>query len=156
MLSTASLLVTLLANVGSTLMAPTDLVDATNAPRVAEVIQSMGYRAQMDTDGVGDPMIQSSATGSRFVIYFYGCTDNKDCKAIQFAAGFALEDGIAPELINSWNKDNRYGKAYIDAENDPIIEMDVNLEGGVSTSNMKRQMSLWEITLGEFKAHIGQ
>lgn len=145
---------TFAATLGNPVGAPNELIDATDPAGITQVLQSRGYRAMLETDPVGDPMIRSSAAGATFVIYFYECTDNKDCGAIQFYAGFIRENPPSKDVIHTWNAENRYGKAYIDRENDPVIEMDVQMDGGISKANLINQVEIWERVVGAFQQHI--
>ena len=49
--------------------------------------------------------------------------------------------------MNAWNRDRRFGKAYIDADGDIAIEMDVNLWGGVTPKNLDDTFDWWRIVL---------
>jgi len=135
--------------------AAADMIDATNAARIAQKLTDLGYRAKMDTDGAGDPMIRSAASGANFSVFFYGCTDGADCTAVQFQAGFDLADASTAAKMNEWNKTHRFGTAYIDDEGDPMLQMDVTLDGGVSEANFADVVDWWEIVLGEFQDYIG-
>ena len=131
-------------------------VTADNPAALAEVLRAMGYRAELTTDDQGDPKIVSATGGSNFRIYFYGCTANVNCTSIQFAAGFDLTNGSTLEVMNAWNTAKRYSQAYLDNEQDPLIEMDVNLAfGGVSEENFRDNLEIWDGLLGRFKTHIG-
>jgi len=130
------------------------LVDATDANVLAEIIKTLGYRAVVEADGVGDPMIRSSVTGTDFTIFFYGCTDNKNCKSVLFKVGYHLTDGTTLEVIDDWNETNLFGRAYLDDENDPWLEMPVNLEGDVSRANFEDTFDWWEVAVSKFEEHI--
>jgi Rieske Fe-S protein len=131
-------------------------VDASDPQRIADLLGQMGYRASLAVDNLGDPMIESKASGKEFVIYFYGCENNANCRAIQFASGFDLESGTTHEVINDWNANNRFTRAYLDDEMDPFLELDVNLDlGGVAEENLRDTMDWWDVKLGEFIGHIG-
>lgn len=129
-------------------------VDATNPGQLASIIQDLGYRAAVDVDGIGDPMIRSSAEGIEFVIYFYNCTDNAACKFVLFRAGFDLVNGTTDDVVNEWNANALFGRAYLDDEADPWLEMSVNLDGGVSRANFEDSYHWWTVVLGGFKDHI--
>lgn len=130
-------------------------ITASNPAGIADLLRTMGYRAELTKDNQGDPKINSATGGSNFRIYFYGCTANMDCKSIQFAAGFDLTDGTTLDVVNEWNAAKRYTKAYLDDEQDPLIEMDINLDfGGVSENNFRDSLDLWEGLLAGFKRHI--
>ena len=48
----------------------------------------------------------------------------------------------------------RFAKAYLDDQNDPVIEMDVNLQGGVSRKNLEETFDLWIYSMGKFEASL--
>ncbi len=115
----------------------------------------MGYRASIETDGEGDPIIHSSAAGVNFSIVFYDCTENRDCESIQFSAGFDLSTPTTAATMNEWNRQKRYASAWIDDEGDPYLQYDVTMGGGgLSVDNFKTALDLWEDLLGDFQKHI--
>ena len=60
-----------------------DLIDATDPEKLVAVIQDMGYRAKLDVDNIGDPVIFSSADGVEFAILFFGCNKkNVQCARV--------------------------------------------------------------------------
>jgi len=136
------------------LPASAETLDATNPRKLVEVIQDLGYRARLETDGVGDPMILSSAAGADFRIYFYGCSQNKDCSTLLFKAGFDLIMGTTLETVEEWNEGTLYGRAYLDDEDDPWLELGVNMKGGVSRENFEATFGRWESILSSFQRHI--
>lgn len=122
---------------------------------MTEVLQSFGYRAELSKDSGGDPKISSASGGANFSIFFYGCRDGQNCDAISFSSAFDLDPGSNTELMNEWNQKKRYTKAYLDDEQDPVIDMDIYLgEGGVSIDNFRTWVDTWERAVGDFKAHI--
>lgn len=130
------------------------LLQASDPDGLADAMRDHGYRAELTTDGQGDPRIKSATAGINFSVYFYGCTDGRECDAIQFSAGFDLETGSDAPAMNDWNKRKRFGKAYIDDENDPYLEMDLNFEGGMTRDNFRDNLVLWDSLVGDFKTHI--
>lgn len=122
---------------------------------MTEVLQSFGYRAELSKDSGGDPKISSSSGGANFSIFFYGCTNGQNCNAISFSSAFDLDPGSNTELMNEWNQKKRYTKAYLDDEQDPVIDMDVYLgDGGVSIDNFRTWVNTWERAIGDFKDYI--
>ena len=134
--------------------ASAELVDATAPGTLVEVIQALGYRAKLDTDALGDPKIVSSVGGTDFSIYFYGCTENSACKALLFKVGYDLIDGTTLEVVNDWNETSLFGRAYLDEEGDPWVEMAVNMDGGVARFNFEDTFDWWEVVVGQFETHI--
>jgi hypothetical protein len=128
-------------------------IDRVGGEQLADLLAEAGYRATVGRDGEGDPMVSSSAAGANFSIYMYGCED-ESCNSLQFIAGFDLADGIALQRINAWNRDKRYGSAYLDDEDDPWLQMDLDLEGGSSTGQLTEYVELWDTLLGQFQTFI--
>ncbi|WP_151719555.1 YbjN domain-containing protein [Gemmobacter serpentinus] len=131
-----------------------DMISAGNPAHIVEVMQSLGYRAELTTDDRGDPKIKSAAGGANFSVWFYGCSSGKDCEAIQFSAGFDMENGMEMASVNDWNTRKRYGKVYLDDEQDPYIEMDMMVGTGMSRDLFAENLSLWDRTIADFKDHI--
>jgi len=119
-------------------------------------LQQAGYLATLGTDSVGDPMITSASSGTTFQVYFYNCRERANCATIQFQSGYRVATPASLEQINSWNKTKRFGRAYLDKENDPILVMDVDLDdGGMSPLLFIDNLEFWIAILGQFEQHIG-
>jgi len=129
-------------------------VQATRPETIMKALQDAGYRATLSKDNGGDPLIKSGAAGVDFSVLFYNCTENKDCKTIQFYAGF-VKKGLTLETMNKWNTNHRFARAYLDDEKDPRIEMDLDLDnGGMSAALFKANIATWESLLGDFQKAI--
>ncbi len=136
-------------------VAPAQMVTAANPQSVVAALQAGGYKAQLDKDSTGDPRITSAATGSRFVINFYGCTNNVQCKTLTFYAGWTGTKATVGDM-NEWNKTKRFSRGYIDKDGDPVMEFDLDLDdGGMSTALFQDNVEFWEASMGAFKKHIG-
>ena len=136
--------------------AQTDMISATNPDAVAAALQEMGYRAEMDTDGIGDPLIRSAAEGVNYRIYFFGCSDNADCDSLMFSAGFDLTNGMGVTAINDWNSDAVITRGYLDDEDDPYLEMYL-LTGrgdGIPADVFEAAVGEWNQSLARFQDTI--
>jgi hypothetical protein len=123
---------------------------------LVRALQKGGYAAKLGTDKVGDPMITSGVNGTTFQIFFYNCTANKNCATVQFHSGYDLTTKVELERINEWNRSQRFGRAFLDKEDDPILEMDVDLDdGGLSSALFIDNIEFWASILGNFEKHIG-
>ncbi len=131
------------------------MVSAQNPQTIVSALQSAGYRAELDKDTTGDPMIRSSSGGSAFYVFFYRCTRNTDCRTVQFYAGFA---DARPSLsqMNEWNSKNYFGRAYIRDNGSARLEMDIDLDdGGVSRAVFGNNLEFWVVLMGRFKSFVG-
>ena len=138
------------------LPAQAQMIRAQDPQSLVRALQAGGYAAKIGVDKVGDPMITSGVSGTNFQIFFYNCTDHKACATVQFHSGYDLSTPVSLERINEWNRSQRFGRAYLDKEDDPILEMDVDLDdGGVSQLLFIDNIEFWASVLGNFEKHIG-
>jgi hypothetical protein len=66
-----------------------------------------------------------------------------------------LDDGTTLEVVEAWNEEQRYASAYLDAEDDPFLQLDVNMVGGLTRENFESTFQIWRNLKGEFEDHIG-
>jgi hypothetical protein len=145
----------LISAVATSSHAQSGLVDATDPDRILEIARGYGS-ANMDTFTDGTPMIVGRIDGDRYNIFFYGCDDNNEnCRSIQFYIGWTDAD-MSLTALNEWNKTKRWFQAYQDDEGDSVIEMDVNLFGGVSFSNIDDVFDWWRIGIKEFREYTNE
>ena len=102
----------------------------------------------------GDPQITGKINGISYQVYFRNCTDNANCEDLNFYLGF-LDLKPTLEVINDWNLNKRFSRAYLDPDKDACVEMDLDLVKGVSPEYLDSQFSLWNQILTQFAAHVG-
>jgi len=129
------------------------LIDGSNPQAIVEIASGYGS-AELTTDNDGDPKITGRMEGIRYSIYFYGCSNGKNCDSIAFSTGW-VSDRVSLQDINEWNKIKRFGRVYLDNEDDPMVEMNVNLDGGVSRENLDDTFGWWKIAITSFKEQFG-
>ncbi len=135
--------------------AAAQMVTAKDPQSVVKVLQDAGFQAKLDKSEDGEPMIRSGASGSKFTIFFFNCTAGKDCATVQFYSGYEKK-GLKLEQINAWNQGQRFGRAYLDKEGEPAIEMDLDLDdGGVSPALFTDNLEFWTTIMAGFEKHIG-
>ena len=145
-----------IAAVGIAMPAQAQLVSARKPETLVGALQAAGYTAKLEKDSTGDPMIRSAVNGHPFRVVFYGCKANRECATITFAAGYDKKSATSLETINDWNRKNRFGRAYLDDEGDPILGMDVDLDdGGMSKALFTDNLEFWTAVTGAFQKHIG-
>ncbi len=128
------------------------LVDGTSVDEIVNLARGYGA-ASSDTTADGQPMIVGKVSGVEYRVFFHDCTDT-GCPTIRFYSLFA---GNKPtlEMINEWNRDKRWGKAYVDADLDAVLEWDVNLAYGVARENLDDSISIWVQILDAYATFIG-
>ena len=142
-----------LKNVSS---AASDMVRAQDPQTVVAALLAGKYKAELGKDKAGDPMISSEVAGTRFQVVFYNCTANKECATVTFHSGYAMKNKPAMAVINQWNRSKRFGRAYLDKVDDPVLEMDVDLDdGGLSRALFLDNLDFWSAIVPQFEKHIG-
>ena len=58
--------------------------------------------------------------------------------------------------VNEWNKSKRFGRAYIDGDGDPCVELDYDLEGGVSDEAIKVWFDTVTSIVRTFKTYVSK
>jgi Putative bacterial sensory transduction regulator len=114
-----------------------------------------GYgSATLATQSNGDPQITGKVDGITYQIYFRNCKDNKNCEDLNFYLGF-LDLKPKMEVINDWNMNKRFSRAYLDQDKDAVVEMDLDMVKGVSPEYLDSQIGLWTLVVGQFATHVG-
>jgi hypothetical protein len=129
------------------------IVDGSNPDEIVNIARGYGS-ANLETQNSGDPKLTGRIDGVTYQVFFMNCTDNTNCEDLNFYAGF-LDNKQTLDVINAWNRDKRFGKAYLDSDLDAVIEFDVNLEHGVTRENLDAAFGLWALILDQYTTYIG-
>ena len=98
------------------------IIATTDIPQLIAIAKSEGYVVSIDEDG--DLLWKIEG----FLAYILVSDDGE---YVQFQSSFE-EAGTSLEKVNAWNQSKRYSRSYIDSEGDPVLELDLDLEGGVT------------------------
>jgi hypothetical protein len=74
-----------------------------------------------------DPLPRSQ--GYNCLLFFYGVKEGR-AMSVQFRAAF--REKVPIQKVNEWNRKKRFLKVYLDEDDDINMDMDVDLEGGVT------------------------
>ncbi|MBX3468938.1 MAG: YbjN domain-containing protein [Planctomycetes bacterium] len=58
------------------------------------------------------------------------------------------------EGVNRWNREKGFSRAYIDGDGDPVLELDLELSGGVTVARVKDFFRTVRVSLTTFKAEV--
>jgi uncharacterized membrane-anchored protein len=116
--------------------------DRITAEQLTGLLRDKGMESQVNERG----NVVVTVNGSKIVFFISGQT---------MQAYFGLRGTKANmNMINEWNKTKRFGRAYIDADNDPCVELDYDLEGGVSDDSIKVWFDTVSAIVRSFRAHV--
>ncbi len=129
---------------------------ASNPQSLIDYFFNNGIPAQLTTDSVGDPLVEFRVDSDTMQVFFYDCTDNSGCLALQFYAGYRLDAGVDLATINGWNADRRFVRAYGTDTGAARIEMDIATgHDGVSHADFGELYTLWLESTSLFEERIG-
>lgn len=120
---------------------------------IGDLITAAGYEYEARTDEYGEPEMEvkpadSGATGIN--VFFTSCDVDDGCENAMLRAVY---EPIKPEplkLINDWNRGNRWARAYIDEDNRPTLEMDINAYGGIGRDGVEAFVQTFFDTVPQF------
>ncbi|MFM5953052.1 MAG: YbjN domain-containing protein [Novosphingobium sp.] len=123
--------------------------------QVTEILKGAGYKVEMK-DVKGDRFISVDMDDYHFLILPFGCDDKgKACKSVQFFAAFDPPTSPSLDAMNLYARDHRWGRVYLDKDNDPAIEFDVDLEqGGMSPELFLDNVAYWEAIVSAYSKFI--
>jgi len=127
----------LMALHGNTFAQSKGASDSVNAQFIIGELQKEGFVPKLDKDDDGEPRLTFKVDGYEWSIYFYACgpgaTETRPCVSYQFYSGYTSNKAVPLEIINQWNTDKRYARAYNyvqkDGKTSSRIEIDVLSEG---------------------------
>ena len=130
-------------------------VSVADPASLVAALQKAGYKAKL-TQEEGKPEIESSAAGATFYLYFQNCESKDGCEDIMVQSAYDMDkDAVTLEAINDFNRDNRWARAYLDKDRDPVIESDLMfVDKQMDEAAFIESMKAWDDALGRFHKAI--
>lgn len=124
----------------------------TTSKELGEVLSYNGYDFKTETYD-GKEVLVVDVDGITTIVQFFGGAP--EFESVQFYAGFLADSSSTVQRMNEWNSTYRFTRAYIDAEGDPALEMDLNFTfGGISERQLEDSLALWELSVVTFHKFI--
>ena len=111
-----------------------------------EILRNDGYRAVEISE---DRVITIKVDGTTYALYVY---DDDDLQLYFGVTGYEL----MPEHMNEWNRTKRLSRAYLDDENDPILEADLLANAGYTEDQFLEFFKVFVYTALEFRQFLVQ
>ena len=122
--------------------------------KLVALLQAKGYKAEL-IKGTDADYVRTADSGVPVTIFFFNCAKGKTgCTTIQFYTGFT-DVKATLERINDWNKSQRWARAYVDKDGDPVMEMDVDMDfGGLSKELFYDNLGTFIALIPRFRDHL--
>lgn len=131
------------------------VVETVSAAEIAAVLQTKGHDTTEKVDNEGDPLLGVKADAFNYQVLFYNCTEAR-CDTVQYRAWWSLDKKFPLEVVNEFNKSNRLGRAYLDRDGDPTLELVIELNGGVTPQQLSYQHDRFMRAGAVFKSHLSK
>lgn len=123
--------------------APSTVIDKAGPEIYARAVETAGFAITNRTDR----FIQIDMFGLKVQLF-------PQPTSAQLFAGFSSSRSMSPVVINEWNRTKRFSRSYIDREGDPILESDIDLEGGVTEKAIVTWIQTFAISLRAFNSML--
>ena len=120
------------------------LIERMDGPQLLEIMKDAGYSAKLDED----EDIRWRLNSQNCLILFYN-----DGEAIQFYYGVRGVK-VSLETVNEWNTGKRFSRGYLDRDNDPCLELDLDLAGGVSRARIEDWLRTCELSFRQWRSEV--
>jgi Putative bacterial sensory transduction regulator len=120
---------------------------------IANLLRSKGNKIEIKGTGTDRYIFVTNPNAYTYSIDVMSCDDGtqKNCKSIQFHAGFTAETPVTLDGLHKYTRDHRFGRAFLDSDGQPAIQYDINLaEGGISEALLLDNVELWEVMIEIF------
>jgi len=133
---------------------------ALTGAEIEALLADAGLPVKLTEDArTGTPVAQGQLGSFVFLVRGMECSGApKACASLLFFANFGMASAPTQadfEAINRFNDSQLYGRAYIiPARNEVGVDYVIELDGGVSTENLSRNVARWADVVGAFVAHM--
>ncbi|GAB5511491.1 MAG: hypothetical protein Rhims3KO_28920 [Hyphomicrobiales bacterium] len=122
-----------------------------NIPDLLVLAAEVGS-ARIDRDDDGQEYVAGSIDGINYALDVYNC--DPECADLTFTASFEM-NGVTDAMMNEWNASRRFGKAYIRADGDAVLQIAINTRYGITVETFRDDMVWWETVLTDYVEFIG-
>lgn len=133
--------------------ASSEIIPADDLATMLELAQGYG-EAELTTIENGDPVIVGEISGVAYQLFFLNCADDHTgCAIMNFYAIWDVQD-VAISAINEFNRMQPFNKAYLTADNLPVVELNLSTVGGMTRGQLDAAFERWTIALAEFPRQV--
>jgi len=138
---------------------PSELLGQLDGKTLGDIVREAGFEFDTSTSDDGSPLLvlkpaESGASDIR--VEFNGCDIEDACDNAMLRAAFETPTPVPLQALNAWNRENRWTRAYLDEDDTPMLEMDINAYGGIGREGAEAFVHTFLDTVPEFAAMLRQ
>ena len=111
---------------------------------LVDILRNDGYRAVEISD---DRVITIKVDGLAYVLFVY---DDDDLQLYFGVTGYVVD----ADDMNSWNRTKRLSRAYIDDDNDSVLEADLLANAGYTEEQLLEWLAVFNFSAREFQQFL--
>jgi hypothetical protein len=111
---------------------------------IVTLLKSEGYGSVEKIDAGA---IKVKIDGVSYIIFN---KDDGDLQAYYGATGLK----VSLDTMNNWNKSHRLSRAYLDSDNDPVLESDLMSDGGMTKANVLAFFKVFVLSVKQYRDTI--
>ncbi|MEE9347296.1 MAG: YbjN domain-containing protein [Robiginitomaculum sp.] len=116
------------------------------ADELMEILKAEGYSAVED---YGDGDVKIKINGKNYVLFNQ---PDGDLQGYYAMTGYDL----STDDMNEWNRTKRLSRAYLDNDDDPVIEADLLANGGLSHENVSEFFEVFTGSVSQFRKFVAE
>ena len=112
---------------------------AVDTSLLGSILYNMGIDYELrHTSTTGSPYFAIKYHNITLKITFYDWSESLDgYVSLMFYAAWRAYGSVSITDVNQWNAAMRGGRAYLDGDQDPVVEQDYLIEGGITWQNIE-------------------
>ncbi|CAB3677699.1 DUF945 family protein [Achromobacter piechaudii] len=121
---------------------------------VSSLLDDMGITANKQDGDEGPVLVlDPGTTGASDLRLEFLCNDfTEKCLDLVMTATYKTKKPMSLKAINSWNQEYRWTRAYLDNNNQAVLQMDMNAEGGIGKDNLQILLNTFISIAEDFNA----
>jgi hypothetical protein len=130
------------------------LIDGLDLQAALDLLTAGGVKGEM-VSADGGRFIVASVDQAQFQATPIFCNDSqRACAAMRLSLALASKRKPPVSLMNAWNNAAPMARGFIDQDGDPVLEMDISVEGGVSRAHVLAQLTRWRDAMAKFQTLV--
>jgi hypothetical protein len=127
------------------------LVESLDVQSSLDLLTAGGVKGEI-VAADGGRFIIANIDGAQFQATPIFCADGqRGCVAMRLSLALAGPRKPPVGLMNAWNNAAPMARGFIDQDGDPVMEMDISVEGGVSRAHVLAQLTRWRDAMAKFQ-----
>ncbi len=122
------------------------VIQTISSPELAQIFKDEGYSYLVDSDGD----IRWKIDGVKTLV-----VRSEKGNQLSFSVSFDVDRNLA-EKVNEWNKSKRFSRSYLDKEGDPVLQCDLELDGGITRARVADFLKTCRVSLSAWTKEVTQ